>query len=82
MDVKVVTKGTVIEFYINDELQSELEDKDYKKGAGPGAGNLKPVLTMSWLKVIPLPIPWLLTHKVNCLQPGAVSRQDLGNKIS
>ena len=33
MDVKVVTKGTVFEFYMNDELQSELEDKDYKKGS-------------------------------------------------
>ena len=33
MDVKVVTKGHVFEFYINDELQGELEDKDYEKGA-------------------------------------------------
>lgn len=32
-DVKVVTKGSVFEFYINDELQGELEDKDYAKGA-------------------------------------------------
>ena len=31
-DVKVVTKGSVFEFYINDELQGELEDKDYAKG--------------------------------------------------
>ena len=41
MDVKVVTKGSTFEFYINDELQGELEDKDdedleivaYEKGA-------------------------------------------------
>ena len=33
MDVKVVTKGSAFEFYINDELQGELEDKDYEKGS-------------------------------------------------
>ena len=33
MDVKVVTKKDKFEFYINDELQGELEDGDYKTGA-------------------------------------------------
>ena len=33
MDVKVVTKKDKFEFWINDELHGELEDKDYKKGA-------------------------------------------------
>jgi len=33
MDVKVVTKGSAFEFYINDELQGEFEDKDYEKGS-------------------------------------------------
>ena len=33
MDVKVVTNKDKFEFYINDELQGELEDGDYEKGA-------------------------------------------------
>ena len=33
MDIKVVTKGSIFEFYINDELQGELEDDTYKKGS-------------------------------------------------
>ena len=33
MNVKVVCKKDQFEFYINDELQGELEDKDYKVGS-------------------------------------------------